>query len=341
MSKMDELIRKINKDNEDIISIGLPSYEHSRIPFSSPMMNYCTYGGIPIGNLVEFFGENHGGKTTTALDIVGNYQRMNTGKKVLYLDCENTLDSKWAKKIGVDIDDIYLLQPKSQSAEQLFDYVLDSIATDEIGLVVIDSLGAMVSQQELEKSTDEKTYGGISMPLSRFSKKAEMACHKYNCTIIGINQVRTVIGSMFPMEDTPGGKAWKHLCNVRLQFRMGKYIDSKGNEVSRNVENPAGNIVQMTMIKNKTCPPLRRLGSYIINYLNGIDAMSDYIDLGIKYGFINKRGSFFDLVDGDTGELKYDNKIQGQSTLVELLNTNEDLYNWLKESVMKKMEIDN
>lgn len=335
--KMEELIKKINKESDEIMSVGLPTYDYERIPFSSPRMNYMTFGGIPVGSLVEFFGEQHGGKTTTALDIVANYQQMQTGKGVLYCDCENTLDRAWAKKIGVDIDSIYLLQPKSESAETIFQYVLDAIDTDEIGLVIIDSLAAMVSQQELDKDAGEKTYGGISMALTRFSKKAELACHKHRCTLIGINQMREVIGSMFPMEDTPGGKCWKHMCSVRLEFRRGKFIDEKGNELNRSAENPHGNIVMVSMHKNKSCPPTRRVGFYTINYETGVDWVKDMIDVAMKYGYVEKSGAWFKFIDVETGEIVKD-KIQGMANVYAILGEDNTLFEWLRDKVYERLE---
>ena len=105
MTKMDELIKQVNKDaKEEIMSIGLNDYNYKRIPFTSPRMNYCTYGGLPVGKLIEFYGEEHGGKTTTALDIVANYQHGEDARGVLYIDAENTLDYEWAKKLGVDVE---------------------------------------------------------------------------------------------------------------------------------------------------------------------------------------------------------------------------------------------
>ena len=155
MSKMDVLLKEINKNaHENILSLGLADYSYRRIPFTSPKMNYCTYGGLPVGKLIEFYGEEHGGKTTTALDIVANYQNIGDGRKVLYIDAENTLDYEWAKKLGVNVDDIYVLQPKAQSAEEIFQIVCDAIETDEIGLWVLDSIGVLLSQQEWDKSLD-------------------------------------------------------------------------------------------------------------------------------------------------------------------------------------------
>ena len=105
--KLDELVKNINKQQkEEIITQGLSDYSYRRIPFTSPRMNYCTFGGIPVGKITEFYGEEHGGKTTTALDIVANYQRMEDARDVLYIDAENTLDIEWARKIGVEVEKI-------------------------------------------------------------------------------------------------------------------------------------------------------------------------------------------------------------------------------------------
>lgn len=336
MSKMDELIKQINKDaQEEILSLGLNDFNYKRIPFTSPRMNYCTYGGLPVGKLIEFYGEEHGGKTTTALDIVANYQRGEDARGVLYVDAENTLDYEWAKKLGVDVDNMYVLQPKAQSAEQIFQIICDAVETDEIGLWVLDSIGVLLSQQEWDKSLEDKTYGGISMALTKFSKRVEVLMHAHHCTGIGINQVREVIGSMFPMTNTPGGRAWKHCCAVRMEFRKGAYFDERGNEIKRSSESPAGNIVEMSMVKNKSCPLNRKVGSYKLSYLKGIDRLSDLIDIAIKFDIIQKRGAWFMIINPNTGELLSD-KIQGQNNIYALLESNSELLNTV-ESLLEKI----
>ena len=332
-SKMDELIKSINKDMKDeFVHKGLPKYDYDRIPFTSPRLNYMTYGGIPIGKLIEFYGENHGGKTTTALDIVANYQHMENAKGVLYADIENSLDPVWATKLGVDLesDDFYLITPTNQGAETIFEQIKAMIDTGEIGLVIIDSLGAMVSNQAMEKSIEDKTYGGIAMALTNFGKKAEMLCNKYNCTIIGINQLRADMNSMYGGTTTPGGEAWKFLCSVRMEFRMGKYIDEKGNDLTRQAENPAGNYVLVSMKKNKTCSPTRRVGFYTINYLTGIDYLKDLVEVAIKYGIIEKSGAWFAILDPDSGEQII--KLQGQSKVNEYLEDEQNI------DVLRKIE---
>lgn len=325
MSKLDELMKDLNKEfKEDLFHKGLSAYDYQRIPFTSPRLNYMTFGGIPIGKLTEFYGEEHGGKTTTALDIIANYQNMENSKAVVYIDAENTLDTVWATKLGVDVDSMYILNPTSQGAETIFEKTLDMIATGEVGLVIIDSLGVMVSNQALEKSVEEKTYGGISMALTNFSKKAEMLCHKHNCTVVGINQMRADMNSMFGGTTTTGGLAWKHNCSVRLEFRKGKYYDQNGKELTRAAENPAGQYVLVSMTKNKTCPPTRRTGFYSLNFLHGIDYLADLIEVAIKYGIIIKSGAWFSIVDTETGEILSD-KIQGQSNVYKLLESEDNM----------------
>lgn len=326
MSKLDEVIKGMNKkagEENDIVTLGLPSYQHNKIPFTSPRMNYCTFGGLPVGKLIEFFGEEHGGKTTTALDIIANYQRMEGARKVLYVDAENTLDVDWARKLGVDVDNMITFKPTTQSAEEIFQFILDAIDTDEIGLWVLDSIGVLASSQELEKSMEEKTYAGISSALTVFGRKAEMLMQKHQCTGIGINQLRDDLGAMWGgAVKTPGGRAWKHYCCVRMQFSRGKFIDDKGNELSRSADTPAGNYVLMSLVKTKSCPPTRRTGFYTLNYEYGIDYLKDLVEVAIKYDIIQKSGAWLSILDVETGEVL--EKFQGFTKLYAYLEDTEN-----------------
>ena len=332
---LDEIMKNVNKQQkEEIITKGLSEFSYQRIPFTSPRMNYCTFGGLPIGKLIEFYGEEHGGKTTTALDIIANYQNMFPEKEVLFIDAENTLDVEWATKIGVDVDKLYIIQPKSQSAEELFQIICDAVDTGEIGLWVLDSIGVLVSSQELDKTMEDKTYGGISKPLTLFAKRIEQLMQRHKCTGIGINQVREDMNSQWGGTTTPGGKAWKHCCAVRMEFRRGKFVDAKGNELTRSAENPAGNIVMMSMTKNKTCPPTRRTGFYTLNYETGIDYLKDLVDVAILYGIIDKHGAWFDIIDTETGEI-LEGKMQGQASVYEKLSSDMKLLEKVENMIEK------
>ena len=331
---LDDLIKDMNKKaGETIVTRGLAEYDYERIPFTSPCMNYCTYGGLPMGKVIEFYGEEHGGKTTTALDIVANYQKLEGSKQVLYVDAENTLDVVWAHKLGVDTENNFILfQPMAQTAEEILDFVLDAVSTGEIGLWVIDSIGALFSTQEFEKGLDEKTYAGISGPLTRFSKKVVQFMHKSECTGIGINQIRDDLNSSWNSVTTPGGKAWKHMCAVRVDFSRGRFYDVDGKEVSRNSIDCVGNIVNVSMVKNKTCPPKRHITSYSLNYDTGIDYIKDLTELAIDMNIIMKKGAWFDLVNPSTGEV-IGEKIQGQKNVEAYLRENEDVLEVIEEAM--------
>lgn len=363
MSKLDALVQEINKQwKEDIAARGVHRIHTEKIPFTSPRLNYMLYGGLPRGRLIEFCGDENGGKTTTALDTCANAQVIfqkeweeelsnkdtdakrkqyleNRGpKRVIYADCENTLDEDWAVKIGVDVDSMYIIKPQTQSAEDIFQMLLDAIETDEVGLAVIDSLGVMLSKQAYEKDMTEKTYGGIAMALTLFSKKAELLCHKYDCTVIGINQMRDDMNSSYGGKTTTGGRAWKHNCSIRLQFSKGDYLDENGNSLNRSAETPKGNKVIISVLKQKVDKPDRRTGSYTLMYDYGIDEVADLIDVGMKYGIVNKAGAWFSLCDIDTGELMTDDegntlKFQGQAKLTEYLRSDEIMLDLIREKV--------
>lgn len=364
------LIKDFNKQyKEEIAARGIARIETKKIPFSSPRANYMLYGGIPRGRIIEFAGEENGGKTTTALDVVANaqplfkeewedeikelqeiakpkkeeqtrldYLKARGPKQIVYADCENTLDEDWARNLGVDVDNMVILKPMSQTAEQIFEMLLQTIETDEVGLVVIDSLGVMLSAQAYEKSMEEKTYGGIAAALTLFSKKAELLCSKYNCTLIGINQMREDMNSPYGGTITTGGKGWKHNCSVRLMFQKGSYIDERGNEIKRSSESPAGNLVMINVAKTKVCKPDRRVGFYTLRYDSGIDIVADTIEVALKYGIIQQAGAWFNFVDIDTGEIISDDegetiKIQGKPNLIEYLEDNQYLLEEITEKI--------
>lgn len=365
MSQLDKLIKDINKQyKEDIASTGIPKREFKKIPFSSPRLNYMTYGGVPRGRLIEFAGHEGGGKTTTALDIVANAQKLfneeaeqnNTEpKRVVYCDCENTLDEGWAIKLGVDVDSMILLKPQQQTAEQIFEMLLQIMATKEVGLVILDSLGVLVSQQAYDKTMEEKTMGGIAAPLTLFSKKAIPLCSGNDCTLIAINQVREDMAG-FGQLITVGGKAWKHNCSLRLVFKKGDLIDENNNTIKRSSSSPAGNLVEVAIEKNKVSNPDRRNGFYTLNYSEGVDVLADTVDLAVLYGIIQKGGSWFSIIDIETGEImqqtvssnvdeldelieeKEDLKFQGRASLLDYLKENEELFELISNQVKQKLE---
>ena len=217
MSNLDLIIKDLNKKMKvGNIQLGVDFQEVQKIPFSSCRLNYMTYGGIPVGRIAEFYGADGSGKTTTAIDVAGNAQRMFPDKKVLFVDIEHTFDSCWATKLGLNCDDIIYLDPDSMGAEEVFNMSIELIDSGEISLGILDSIGAMVSMQANEKQIGERTYGGVSMALTEFSKKITPVLSRTQTAFIGINQVRDDMNSMYGGTTTTGGRAWRHSCSTRL-----------------------------------------------------------------------------------------------------------------------------
>ena len=375
MTKADILFSDFNKKYKtELFTKGKVIQKCARIPFSSPMANFPLYGGLPRGRLVEFSGAEASGKTTTCLDIVGNAQKLfqkewkdelealeslakpnkeqiarihelrDCGpKKCLYVDAENTFDEEWAEKMGVDVDALDFMSPQEQPAEEIFEMILQLLETGEFGLVVIDSLGVMMSQQAYEKTVMEKTYGGIAMALTNFSKKATGLCAKTNCLLIGINQMRDNMNSMYGGTTTTGGKAWKHNCSVRIECRKFDHFDEKYAKVAKTTcEEPFGHYVQIHIEKTKVSKNNRKLGQYCLEYENGINAMMDYINLAIKphIGIIKQSGAWFTFMDKATGEILCDEegspyKVQGLKNIPTFLKEHEDIYEMIKTTVDK------
>lgn len=337
MSELDNIIKDLNKKMKvGAISLGVDFQEVQKIPFSSCRLNYMTYGGIPVGRIVEFYGSDGSGKTTTAIDVAGQAQKLFPDKKVLFVDIEHTFDSCWATKLGLNCNDIIYLDPDSMGAEEVFNMMIELIDSGEISLCILDSIGAMVSMQANEKQIGERTYGGVSMALTEFSKKITPVLARTNGTLIGINQARDDMNSPYGGTTTTGGRCWRHACSTRLEFRKGNYIDDKGNNLSRACENPAGNIVNVALIKSKVCRPDRKVGFYTLKYLEGIDYVSDSIDVAIKLGIVNQAGAWFTLVEPETGEIK--EKFQGKPKLIEYLKQNLDVYEQLSKDIQVLLE---
>lgn len=380
MSQVDELFKKFNKEyKSEIFTKGIAVNNCSRIPFTSMRAEASLYGGIPRGRVVEFSGAEGSGKTTTALDICSNAQKLfqkewedeieelsskdkltkeqttrlhelrdNGPKKVVWIDTENTFDQEWAETLGVNVGQMYFMSPDSQYAEEIFDIVLELVKTGEVGLCVLDSIAMMFSKQEAEKTMEEKTYGGIAMALTRFSKFIEQACAQTNCTFIGINQLRDNLnaGNYGPSYNTPGGRCWKHTCSVRLMFRAGTPFDAKYMDTKKSDPNPYGHKVEISVLKSKISKPNRKNGYYSLTYDNGINPIVDIIDIGIFIDVIHKAGAWFTFIfNKDSGEVfcredpedgsLNEVKVQGFSNLIPFLQKeeNKDIYEKVCEKV--------
>ena len=337
---LEEAMREVNKKfKSDVCKQGLSFDDVKRIPFSSPRLNYMTYGGMPVGRIIEFAGEEGGGKTTTALDLVAHAQKMFPDKQVLYVDIERTLDAEWAEKLGVDIDSLILFSPDEQTAEEIMEATKTIVETGSISLCVLDSLAAMVSAQAYNKTIEDRTYGGISMALTLFSKEMIPICARTGCTMIGINQVREDMNSTYGGTTTTGGRAWRHNCSVRMTFQKSDYLDDKGNSIPRNSENPVGHLVKVALVKSKVCKLDRKVGFYTLKYLTGIDYISDIIDLAIKAGIVNSAGAWYSILDEDGNVAQNEGnplKFQGRANLHQFLVDNSDWAEEINEQVLAR-----
>lgn len=341
MSELDSIIKDLNKKMKvGEIQLGVEFRDVEKIPFSSCRLNYMTYGGLPVGRVAEFYGSDGGGKTTTAIDLAGNAQKKYPDRKALFVDIEHTFDPAWATKLGVDISPEHFIyfDPDSMGAEDTFDIILKLLDTGEISICILDSLGAMISNQSNEKDISEKTYGGISQALTKFSNKVTPILARTRTAFIGINQLRDDLNNPYGGSTTTGGRSWRHACTTRLEFRKGNFIDEKGNNLSRACENPAGNLVNVSLVKSKVCRPDRKVGFYTLNYLTGIDYISDAFDVALKLGIINQGGAWFSIVDIETGEIMTDEsgeimKYQGRGKVIEEMKNNEILYKYIIDSI--------
>ena len=332
-SKLFEWMKKVNKQyGSEIVQIGVEEKDLDLIPFSSPRLNYLSYGGVPRGRITEFYGEESSGKSTLCLDLMANFQKKWPNEYILYIDIEGTYDTRWASNMGVKSDSVVILNCLGQYAEEVFDQVKEAMETGAFGLMILDSIGAMYSKQASEKSFEDKTYGGIALSLTQFVNQSVPIIKRNNIAFIGINQIRENIGNMYNPISTPGGKAWKFACSQRYMCRKGKFLDDKGNEISSSSENPQGHLIEVKLIKSKTCPSDRRIGKCSLFYRTGIRQDIDLLDLAIKFDIIHKGGAWFNAtINGN------DYKWQGQSKVLEALNTNELLFNSIKDNVNKML----
>jgi recombination protein RecA len=302
-----------------------------------------TYGGIPIGKMIEFSGRENSGKTTSALDIVGNAQKIirqqELNKKVVYIDAEHTLDLGWAEQLGVDTEELVLMRPQNQCAEDILQTIIDLVKTEEVFLVVLDSLPMLISDKLLNEDLSEREYGGIAGVATRFCRNIIGLLNKTDTSLIVINQMRDDFSNPYNIYHTPGGKALKHNFAVRIYFKRGNYLDENYNELSnRNAQNPIGNKVDMRLVKTKTCRPDRRTSFYTLHYKKGMDSFYDTIDIAVELGLIIKSGAWYRVVDPETGEIISDEEgkdisLQGFNRLVDFLNERPGLFDRIYDKV--------
>lgn len=262
-------------------------------------------GGVPRGRVVEIYGPESSGKTTLATHIIAEAQKK--GGIAAFIDAEHAFDSFYAKKLGVDIENLLISQP--DNGEQALEIADNLIRSGAIDVIVIDSVAALVPKSEIEGEMGDSKMGLQARLMSQALRKLTGTISKTNCTCIFINQLREKIGVMFGNpETTTGGNALKFYASVRLDIRRIAQIKDS-DEVS-------GNRVKVKIVKNKVAPPFR-IAEFDIMFGAGISKVGEIIDLGVEYGIVKKAGSWFSY-----GETKLG---QGRDGVKQLLLDNPEL----------------
>lgn len=330
MASLSDVLKSIEKiSGSKALMQGVEVKDVERIPMPMVGVNRILYGGIPKGRMVEFSGQESGGKTTTALLFAGSYQKQDE-RPVFFVDSEGTYDPRWAAKLGVDNSRLIKWTPENVTAEEVFQKILEVAETDEVGLIILDSIPALVPQQIDAKDMTEYQMGGISKALTTFAMKLQKILLKNNTiTFIGLNQLRDNMSPYGAPTTTPGGRAWKHLTSLRLEMGSSN-VDKNGNYLPESAENPAGVKITVSVKKNKTAPRNRKLAYYIVDFEKGYDVKQDVVNLAISAGIIVQRGSSFSYVDPETGEVIV--KAQGRANFVEKLT--DEVFEEIKERVV-------
>ena len=382
---LEDILGKINKEFKKELAIkGIGELKIKRIPFTSPRLNYETYGGIPRGRISMFAGKESSGKTTTALDAVKNAQILfqqewedeikecnafieeNSSKKsykaqvdekkdrvkyltqrgplkVVYFDAEGTIDGQWAKKLGVDVENIWLVRLHTQTAEQFLDQVMRVVRdTDDVGLVIIDSIAVLVPQLTHGESFEQKAMGGNAKVVTDFCNEVCPVLGEKDIACIIINQARDDFKNPYADFSIPCGNGLKLASSLILTFQKGKLLDAAGNEQKQSFETPQGNVVWVRIQKTKICKPDRRVGFYTLSYDYGVDVVADLIPMAVDLGVIKKAGAWFSIINPDNGELlTYEDgeviKFQGQVNLMAFLRETPEIFNFINNYVMAKI----
>src|SRR5216117_3544129 len=259
-------------------------------------------GGIPRGRVIEIFGPESSGKTTLMLHVIANAQK--NGGLAAFIDAEHALDPGYAKKLGVNLDDLLVSQP--DSGEEALSIVETLARSNALDVSVIDSVAALVPKSELEGEMGMATMGMQARLMSQALRKLTAILAKAKTTCVFTNQIREKVGVMFGNpETTPGGKALKFYASVRLDIRRKETIkDAAGNAV--------GNHVKVKVVKNKVAPPFAE-AEFDIIYNHGINKEGSVLDVGIENGVVDKKGAWLQF----NGDLIGQGKEASQKTLAE------------------------
>ena len=294
-----------------------PRYDQNSISTGALSLDIAIgIGGIPRGRIVEIFGPESSGKTTLALQIIKKKKK--TGGIAAFIDVEHALDPEYAKKIGVDVDNLYVSQP--DTGEQALEIVDTLIRSNAIDIIVIDSVAALVPKAEIEGDMGDQHVGLQARLMSHALRKLTGIINKTKTCAIFINQIREKIGVMFGNpETTPGGRALKFYSSLRLDIRKCDSVKSSGDQI--------GNRVKVKIVKNKMAPPFKQVEFDII-FGKGISKTGSIIDAATEMGVINKSGAWYSYNGNKLG--------QGLENTKQLLEENPEMLKEITDATREK-----
>jgi recombination protein RecA len=247
-------------------------------------------GGLPKGRIIEIYGPESSGKTTLTLHVVAEEQKK--GGVCAFVDAEHALDPQYARKLGVNLDELLISQP--DTGEQALEIVDTLVRSGAVSLIVVDSVAALTPKSEIEGDMGDAQVGAQARLMSQAMRKLTASISRSNCMVIFINQIRMKIGVMFGSpETTTGGNALKFYASVRLDIRRIGAVKDRDEVI--------GNTTRVKVVKNKVAPPFKEV-EFDIMYGEGISKVGELIDLGVKAGVIEKSGSWYSWGDERIGQ---------------------------------------
>ena len=319
---LDLALQQIAKDYGDGAIMRLGDHSQTNIdviPTGNIMIDRALgVGGVPRGRIVEIYGPESSGKTTLTLTIIAQAQRR--GGLAAFIDVEHALDPKYAQRLGVNLDDLLVSQPSSgEEALRICETLVRSNALD---VIVLDSVAALVTKQELEGEIGDSTVGAQARLMSAAMRKLTALIAKARTCCIFTNQIREKIGVMFGSpETTPGGKALKFYSSVRMDIRRIGAIKQGDGTVT-------GNRTRVKVVKNKVAPPFTE-AEFDIMYNEGISNVGSLIDIALEKGVIEKRGSWLSFNGNQLA--------QGRDAAKEALKAEGNLYKEIEEATLASM----
>ena len=260
------------------------------LPSGALSLDLALGGGYPKGRIIEVYGPESSGKTTLTLHAIAEIQRQ--GGTAAFVDAEHALDPAYARKLGVDTDNLLVSQP--DNGEQALEITETLVRSNAVDLIVVDSVAALVPQAEIDGDMGDSHMGLQARLMSQALRKLTGIINKSKATVIFINQIRMKIGVMFGNpETTTGGNALKFYASVRMDIRRTGQI--------KDGENIIGNRTKVKIVKNKIAPPFR-IAEFDIMYNEGISRTGDVLDLAVQYNVVGKSGAWFDYADAKIGQ---------------------------------------